>query len=112
MGPSFLTAYIWAIIGLVALFFVAIIQANMIPYHPKGTDIPKRRIGFWVCCILAPVIGFVINWIVAGSIKIPTLRDAYVQHALIASGCTLVGFILLGFALSKAFSRKKIGTWF
>lgn len=112
MGTSVMTAYIWAVIVLVALFFTAIVQANMVPYHPKGTDISKRKAGFWICCILAPVIGFVINWIVAQGISIPSTRDKYVLHAGIAAGCTLIVFIILGFCLSKAFARKKIGTWF
>lgn len=112
MGTSVIVAYTWSVIVLVVFFLAAVFVSNSIAYRPGGGDDTSRRIWFWVLCALTPLVSFGINSIVAGGIRVPAHRMNYLANAGIGAGAAVVLFILMGFVLSRAFSRSKISSWF
>ncbi len=109
---SVTTAYTWAIVTLIVFFLIAILSANMVPYKPNNPGTSTRRVYFWVICVLSVVVGFFVNFGIASGIEVPTIKSDYMLHSSIAAGISFVVFIILGFAISKMFPNKKVGTWF
>lgn len=109
---SVTSAYTWALITMILFFLIAILSANMVPYKPNDPGTSKRRVCFWILCVLSVVVGFFINFAISSGIGVPTIKSSYMLHTSIAAGISLVLFIILGFAISKMFPTKKVGTWF
>lgn len=110
---SIVSAYMWALIIMAVFFLIAVLVSNMIPYKPNDPGTTSRRIWFWVLCVLAVIVGFVINFFaVAGNITVPSLHTKYLLHSSIAAGVALVLYILFGVIVSKLFPKAKVGTWF
>lgn len=112
MGTSPVIAYVWAIAICLVCILVAAIIANMIPNTPGGKDITKRKVWFWIIFVLAVVLTFVVNLIIAGGIKVPSKHDDYMLASAIATGIGAVLYILIGLCLSKGMKRSKLGSWF
>lgn len=112
MGTSVVLAYVWAAVSLVFFFLLAVIIAGMIQYRPGGNDETMRKIWFWVMCVLASVVGFIVNVIVASGIEVASAKDSYLAQSGIAAAVAFMLFILIGLILSKSFSRSKISSWF
>lgn len=105
-------AYMWAAVVFAGLFLLSVLIAVLIPFKPNNTGRTARRVWFWVLCVLTPIVSFVVNQIVASGIEIPVKKEEYISTSVIASIIALVLFVVLGFAISKIFSTKKVGTWF
>lgn len=106
------SAYVWALIAAAFFFLVAVVAANLILYKPSNPGTTKRRVWFWICCILAVIAGFAINFIIYKGIDVPSIASSYLKASCIAAGIALVAYIIVGFVVSKIFSSSKIGTWF
>ena len=112
MGTSVVVAYVWAVVISLALLLIAIIIANLIPNRPGGKDISQRRMWFWVLFVVTAVASFGVNFWIANGIKIPSKHADFMLAAAISAGVAVVIYVLLGFILSKAMKRSKLGTWF
>lgn len=109
---SITSAYMWALIVMVVCFLLATLVANLILFKPNDPGTTARRIWFWVLCVAAGIIGFVINFIIGKSISVPSIQSDFYMHAGIAAGVSVVIYIVLGFVISKIFPNSKVGTWF
>lgn len=108
---SITSAYMWAIVIMVAFFLLAVVIANLILFKPNNPGTTTRRIWFWVFCVATGVVGFIINFIIGKGITVPSIQSDYLMHSGIAGVC-VVGYILIGFVVSKLFPNSKVGTWF
>ena len=97
---------------MVLFFLIALFIANATSYRPDGSDKTTRRIWFWVFAALTPVVGFLINFLVANGIELANEKSSYLTHAGIAAGIALELYIIIGLVISKIFSRSKVSTWF
>lgn len=101
-----------AIISLVALG-LAMLISSAISYEPGANpkDPRKRRIVFIVTGIIAVIALFAISSFTVTSLKGKQLEE-FQQVMLISVIVNALIYFVLGFAVSKIFSRSKIGTWF
>lgn len=106
------SAYIWAIIVMAVCLGLAVIISNLINYKPNNPGTVAKRIWFWALCAANVAAGFLINFLIQEKIVVPTQASAYLKAAGIAAGIALVGYIVMGFCISKMFPRTKVGTWF
>ncbi|MDE5642757.1 MAG: hypothetical protein K2F74_03755 [Muribaculaceae bacterium] len=109
---SITSAYMWAIVVMVVAFLLAVIISNLILFKPNNPGTTKRRVCFWILCITAGVVGFIINFIIGSGISVPSNQSAYFMHSGIAAGVCVLLFIFIGFLVSKMFPNSKVGTWF
>lgn len=108
---SFTAVYVWALVTMIVLFLLAVLIANMIQYKPNDPGTTARRIWFWILCALTGALAFVINFSISES-ALPAYKPSLQMHSGIAAGVAVVLYIIVGFVVSKAFSRSKVGTWF
>jgi len=108
--------YILAIVAAIVFIGIAILIAQMIAYEgsKNARDSVKRRVWFFVIAAVDLVVFFSYNFfIVKGKIKpVPALQDNFLMHCAIATGVTLVVYLVLGFLLSKLMKKGKFGTVF
>lgn len=109
---SITSAYMWSLIVAVAFFLIAAVIANLVLYKPNNPGTVTRRIWFWVLCAATGVVGFIINYIIGSGITVPSVQSAYLMHAGIATGVSVVAYITVGFIVSKMLPTSKVGTWF
>tara|TARA_B110001452_G_scaffold156989_1_gene130643 strand:+ start:10448 stop:10891 length:444 start_codon:yes stop_codon:yes gene_type:complete len=109
------STYIFAIMFMGAAILLAAVISNLIKYE-GGTnprDPGKRRIWFWIFAILAPVAFFLYNLLsVIPTIKKGPALDKFGVTHIIGTAIILVGYIVIGFVLSKMMKRGKLGNWF
>ncbi len=110
MGISLIVAWSIALGFMILFFLIAVLQANSVPFQPGCGDITKRRVIFWVWCVLTPLISFGVNAIVAGQIEVPAHRNMYLTASGIAAGVALVVFVLVG-AIIGFSARGKLRRW-
>jgi len=115
MNDQSLTAYIIGAVVCLAFLIIAALVSSAIRYeggsNPK--DKKKRKICFWVFAVLTPIITFLVGFIfIREGIKVPSLQEKFTTALSIATGCSLVVYILLGLVLSKIFRTGKLGHWF
>ena len=109
---SITSAYMWSCVIMVIFLLIAVLIANMILYKPNNTGVTQRRVLFWVLFAATGVVGFLINYIIATGIAIPSVQASYLMHSAIAAGVSVVAYLVIGFVISKIFSNSKVGTWF
>lgn len=110
MGISTIVAYSIGF-GLMLIFLlIAVIMSNGVPYVPGGADVGKRRGIFWVWCVLTPIISMGVNAIIWSQINVPALQQNYIVASCIASGLSLVLFIVIGAVIGFA-TRGKLQRW-
>lgn len=109
---SMTSAYLWALVIMVAFFLLAVIISNLILFKPNNSGTTTRRIWFWILCVATGVVGFIINFIIGKGITVPIIQSDYFKHAGIAAGVSVVIYILVGIGISKWFPNSKVGTWF
>ncbi|MDE6235311.1 MAG: hypothetical protein K2M56_06140 [Muribaculaceae bacterium] len=112
MQASISTAYMWSFIIMVVFFAIAVVVANMVVFKPRDPGTTTRRVWFWVLCVATGVVAFIVNSTIAAGITVPTIKDSYILHSVIAAVVAVVVYIILGFSISKMFPGKKVGTWF
>lgn len=106
------TAYMWALVIMVAFFLLAVIISNLILFKPNNPGTTARRIWFWGLCVATGVVGFIINFIIGKGITVPSTQSDYFMHTGIAAGVAVLLYIIVGFGVSKLFPNSKVGTWF
>lgn len=109
---SITSAYMWALVVTAVFFIIAVVIANLILFKPNNPGTSARRISFWLLCILAGVVGFLINYFIGKSISVPSTQSDYLMHSSIATGVSMIIYIIAGFITSKLFPNSKVGTWF
>lgn len=109
---SITSAYMWAIVVMVAFFLLAVLISNLILFKPNNPGTTARRIWFWGLCVATGVVGYLINFIIGRGITVPSIQSDYFMHSGIAAGVGVVVYILIGFMVSKLFPNSKVGTWF
>lgn len=109
---SITSAYMWAIVIMAAFFLLAVVIANLILFKPNNSGTTSRRIWFWVLCVATGLVGFIINFIRAQKIDVPSVQSSFLMHTAIAAGVCVVVYIIVGFVFSKLFPNSKVGTWF
>ena len=92
---------------------IAILISNGIEYEKgdRPTDPKKRRIAFYVLGLVAIILLFAISSFSVTSLK-GRQAEEFQQVMLISIVVNALIYFVLGFALSKMFSSRKIGTWF
>ncbi|MBN8547410.1 MAG: hypothetical protein J0L60_14850 [Ignavibacteria bacterium] len=80
--------------------------------NPK--DVKKRKIVFWIIAILTPVIFYLLGLflLAPNAADDQMIFDNFMKTLPIATVCSLVVYLILGFILSKIFKTGKIGNWF
>lgn len=106
------SAYMWSAVVMVVFFLIAVIAANLIMFKPNNPGVTKRRVWFWTLCIGSGIVSFLVNFIIASKIDVPSIQSKYQTASVIAAVSVIIVFIIAGFILSKVFHTKKIGTWF
>lgn len=101
-----------ALVIMVVFFLIAVAVSAAIPYRPNNPGTTARRIWFWVLCVVAAVVGFVVNYIIGTNITVPSIQSSYYMHSGIAAGVSALLYIFVGFGISKIFPKSKVGTWF
>lgn len=109
------TTYVSAVVLAIIFIAVSILVANMVAYeggkNPK--DARTRKIWFWVLAAINTIFFFLWNLLyVAEKVKGKPAKSEFMMHNGIATGVTLVVFIVLGIALSKLMKKSKYGTIF
>ncbi len=107
--------YIFALIFMGGAILLAAVISNLIKFeagaNPK--DPQKRRMWFWILAILGPVAFFLYNILsVIPTIKKGPALDKFGITHIIGTAIILVGYIVIGFVLSKMMKRGKLGNWF
>lgn len=121
--PTVADVWIWAAIVLAGFLVLAIISALLVNYRPGGGDKSVRRIWFWIFAILTPIASFLLNFFTKirgfedtfrklGPAKIKEAVDALTMQNVYSAIAVLIAFIAIGWVLSVAFKRSKLGTWF
>ena len=114
--PALVTStYIFALIFMGVAILLAAVISNIIKYeggtNPK--DPGKRRMWFWIFAIIGPVAFFLYNiFSVIPTIKKGPALDKFGVTHIIGTAIILVGYIVIGFVLSKMMKRGKLGNWF
>ncbi|MEE1226267.1 MAG: hypothetical protein UHM08_04085 [Bacteroidales bacterium] len=109
---TMIEAYVWAGVTMAIFFLIAVLSANMIIFKPNDPGTTKRRIWFWVLCVLAGVVGFLINFLTTLDNEVSSNRSDYIMHSGIALAIAILLYIAIGFIISKIFKNSKVGTWF
>lgn len=109
---SVTSAYMWAFVIMIVFFLIAVVIANMIVFKPKDPGTTARRTWFWILCVATVAVSFLVNYILAKGISVPSLQSDYIMNSVYASVAAGVFYILFGFGVSKVFSSSKVGTWF
>lgn len=108
--------YILAIVIAVVFVGISIAVSSMIAFEGgrNPRDPKKRRVWFIILGIIGTILFFSWNYfIVLEKIKpVASFQNQFLKHAGIATGVTLVVYVLVGFILSKLMRRKKYGTIF
>jgi hypothetical protein len=106
-------AYIIAVITTLTILLLSAIIATLIKFEggSKPTDSRKRKMWFWILCLVTPVTIFLV-----GILSTPDGNRMEVERYMTALSIgTISGFfvyILLGFVLSRIFKNGKLGHWF
>lgn len=106
--------YLSAIVMAAIFIFFAVVAAYSIKFeggqYPK--DPAKRRLWFWALLMACFTVFFLYNmFFVAPTIK-PSLQGKFLKINIISLLVSLGTYLILGFMLSKMFSRGKLGNWF
>lgn len=107
--------YILAIIVAIIFIVVSMLVANMIAYEggKAPQDAKKRKVWFFVLGTFSTIVFFLWNFFhVSGLVKGAKAQDDFLMHNAIATGVTLVVYIIIGVIVSKLMKRSKYGTIF
>ncbi len=105
--------YIIGAISMAVCFLLAFVSANMIKYRTDHSDKRARRVWFWVFAALTAILTFGICYFgFAIGIRVPSRQEAFVSSSSYSTVAFFVGYIVLGFIVSKIFKTKKVQSWF
>lgn len=110
---SAVSAYVMGFIVSIVLILIAALVSNSIAYRPDLTDVPKRKLWFWVFAILCPVLTFGIAYILVYSgIKAHNQQNSYMIAMCISAAVSFILYVILGFIAAKFNKTGKISNWF
>lgn len=109
---SMAMAYIWSAVILVIFFVVAMVLAHAVKRDETHTGAGARRFWFWLFAVLTLALSFLINLWISHGMEPPHERQLYINNSIVGAGAAFVLYVAIGFLLSKAFKKSKIGTWF
>lgn len=106
--------YVLAAVVAVAAIMLAIGISSAIKFEggARPSDPGKRRMAFWIVLVLAVTLFFLYNLYFAAPTISPNLQTRFMKTNVIALGAAAVIYLIGGFAISKAFSKGKLGSWF
>ena len=108
-----MNTYILSIIFAAVILLIAALISNSIKYeggtNPK--DPAKRKMWFWILAVLNPVLFYALAAFVLAPSNKKQLK-IWNESLPIATIIGFVGFIILGFILSKMFKNGRLGHWF
>lgn len=105
--------YIIGAVVSVIILLVSVLIANKIEFQPDTSDVKSRKTWFWIISILAPVLTFLLGYLlVYMGLKVPSQKTAAMTAMLISAGVSWAVYLVLGIIVSKAFKSKKVGSWF
>lgn len=128
--PTDISMFVVAIVCALGFLLLAMLVASLIKFEPGSNprDPKKRKLWFWILGVFALILAFVLLYFVipvpveavdwdqipdiSARRRYETQMAHYRMMAGIATGASIVIYILLGFILSKLFKNKKIGNWF
>ena len=110
MSSIIIPVYVYAAIaGVVALIF-SIVLSNGVAFRPDMSDVGKRKGIFWFTSIAAPVFTFLLAFLLVYiSLKTGSIKSACILHMSIGAWAL---YIIVGFVVSKANPKGKLGSWF
>lgn len=107
------SAYVIGVCVSVILVLLAALIAKVIKFNPDLSDVKKRKIWFWIFAVLCPVFTFVIAYLaIYSGIRARNQQNAYMVAMGIASGVSIVLYVIMGIIASKIDRNGKIGNWF
>ena len=117
MNDQTINAYVLAAVVTVIFMLLAVVISSVIKFElsQNPQDKKKRRVWFWILGVLTPVVVFLVGYFIMGTekqIPMKSAREAFRTAVGIASGCSFVVYVIVGFVLSKIFKNSKIGHWF
>lgn len=115
LSGLYTTTYVLAVVVAIVLLVISIVIANAIKFEGghNPTDPRRRKIWFWTLAFPGPIAFFLWNmFYVTQLVKNPVAVDKFMIQYSIATGVTLVVYVLFGIIISKIFPKGKVGTWF
>jgi Mn2+/Fe2+ NRAMP family transporter len=109
------TTYVSAVVMAIIFIVISIIIANMIAYEggKNPRDAFRRKVWFWILAVFNAIMFFVWNLIyVSDKVVGKPAKSEFLIHNAVATGVTLVAFIVIGILLSKLMKKGKYGTIF
>lgn len=107
------SAYAIGVCVSVVLILLSALVAKMIAFKPDLTDVPKRKVWFWIFAILCPVLTFLLSFVIVyRGIKAHNQQNSYMIAMCISAGISVVLYIIIGFIAAKISKTGKISNWF
>jgi len=109
--------YMWSSVFILLAILISVVFSSAIKWEggENPSDGKKRKIVFFVTSLISPVLFFLFGSLVITSIKGMSnvvVATKFGNTLMISSLIVLVGNFVIGFALSKIFSKGKFGSWF
>ena len=107
------TAYALGFVAAIVLLLISVVIANIIPYESgvNPRDPFKRKLFFWICAVIAPIVVYVVGQVLGASLH-GTKLDKFMNATYISMTVSFLLYLVVGFGLSKAMKHSKLGSWF
>ena len=113
MSSIIIPVYVYAAIAAVVALIISIVLSNGVAFRPDMSDVGKRKGIFWFTSIAAPVLTFLLAFFFFFfTLKTGSKKTACILHMSISVIASWVLYIIVGFVVSKANPKGKLGSWF
>lgn len=113
MSSIIIPVYVYAAIAAVVALIISIVLSNGVAFRPDMSDVGKRKGIFWFTSIAAPVLTFALAFLLVYiSLKTGSKKSTCMLHMSIGAIASWVLYIIVGFVVSKANPKGKLGSWF
>lgn len=106
------SAYMSGVITSLVLILTSGLIAKSISFKPDLSDVPKRKLWFWVLAILCPIITFGITLAIYSGIKGKSAQNSYMVAMCVSAVVSFILYVVIGFIAAKASKNGKLGNWF
>ena len=109
-----ITAYVISGITALVLLLLAALISTAINFEGgnRPKDPARRRAWFWAIAVLNPTIIFLLGYYLFRPDANVMIVKRYIHALSIGTAGAFLGYIILGFILSRIFKNGKIGHWF